>query len=386
MAEGRRINFLLDEAVDIISNPYDNLEEFGELFARYPLVGTLFLEAIKHGDEKDNEAWFKVFSVVMQHTPITTRALNQFMKGQPDTGDSQEDTRMYDDPTESPNTPTAMNEKNTTAAENVGSAGDKDTAVSETERASGGKSEHPDETKQLDAQEKALEGQDNNTQVIEEMKATFKKYGLRNMSVKKLAKEQGIPVTSIQSERMCEEILDSGKKDEFMDYINAEYGEGTPQPQPKEDMLTEAEARKLEGVDTSDFEVGDIGEIPETPTELIDAEYQEKPSAVNGSKDVESVDSEDVDYSDLLKLKAQDLYKLCLEKKLPVKPMQPREYYIEALKAHNAKQSAPAVNDGYPETAIEVYKLCVAKGLKPEVRRPREYYVELLEGLKSWDI
>lgn len=355
----KRTNFLIHEALEVIKEPYENIDELSELFKRYPNVAVMLSECVKLTDDDAYDEWYELITKLMEHTPITTRALQQFMK----TGEQEEDdgeTRKFNDFADGmPEVPLRHHETSPNPHK-------EDEAVKETSEG-----EQPDEKQKLDEMEEELKENGHKNQEIEKMKELCKKHRIKNMSTKKIAKEMGIPVTTIKTDEMFGEIYDSGRHEEFIDKIRENY-EDIPPKSPQDlkeepefvetELLTEAEAKRLKEESPENFEI-------------VEDEETEKAVAVNGDL------PEDTNYEEML---SQDLYKLCLERKIPVKPMQRKEVYINALRAYDTPKEEKSKYNF--ESPIDAYKACKEKNIKCEMRRPIEYYVELLEEYDAWNV
>lgn len=84
-------------------------------------------------------------------------------------------------------------------------------------------------------------------------------------------------------------------------------------------------------------------------------------------------------------MSARELFNLCKERGLEVKPKLSAEEYVKALKAadkEEEKKDTDKATDGSAYegmTAMELFKECKKRGIKVEVKKPAKVYVELLE-------
>lgn len=101
------------------------------------------------------------------------------------------------------------------------------------------------------------------------------------------------------------------------------------------------------------------------------------------------------DYSDM---SAKELYELCQERDIEVKPRQSKDYYIDLLEADDDKGSDDDWGDeGDDEktdydsmSAKELYTLCKERDIDAEPRKPEAYYIKKLKaadeaGDDDWD-
>lgn len=130
-------------------------------------------------------------------------------------------------------------------------------------------------------------------------------------------------------------------------------------------------------------------------------EKQEKTAKENKKK--ESKDSGVKDYESM---GAYPLYKLCKERGLDVKSKQPKNVYIEALKAADGAGSESEAEDDWDEGSEgqnyedmkpkDLFDECKARGLKVEAKKSADYYIKKLkeddakseaegEGEDDWD-
>lgn len=135
----------------------------------------------------------------------------------------------------------------------------------------------------------------------------------------------------------------------------------------------------------------DEAEEAEDNDEEVVEEKQAKESKKKESKDYESMG-------------AYPLYKLCKERGLDVKSKQPKDVYVEALKAADGAGSETEGEDDWNEGSEdqayenmkpkELFDECKARGLKVEAKKSADYYIKKLkeddaksetEGEDDWD-
>lgn len=167
----------------------------------------------------------------------------------------------------------------------------------------------------------------------------------------------GEAVRAIQSGNK-EDIMDLGRRFPLFSNLAAQVNEAG---MALIDCVPEyCTARKIESVlkgDVQESEAEDEGADEEAPAKKAPAKAEKKAPAKKAAKKVE----EEEDDEDSLESKsAKELFEMCKEAGLKVKPKQDKSVYIEALKA--AEEDANDEEDDWGDEEDEAPKKPAAKG------------------------
>ena len=103
----------------------------------------------------------------------------------------------------------------------------------------------------------------------------------------------------------------------------------------------------------------------------------------------EDDDDNDLDYDDMT---VKELYKLCVERDIKVKPKKDEDFYIKKLKEYDEENSEDEESEdeddeneeSYEEmSALELYKLCKKRGIKVAPKKSEKFYVKKLEEFEE---
>lgn len=349
--------YSLYETAQIIDS-LDNPQETATVFYKYPYIASLLAKAMKNTE--NNEAWLDILAAVEEHSKITSRQMNNTLKRNAgDTSEDNEETEYVTDETDNV-FDLPMNEHDTSNNNEDISDGDPALVEGNTSQAS-----------QTEISNEPSEEQTQRTQEIEALKEYLKNNGVRNMSARKLAKDIGIPVSTLRTDEMCGEIVDSGRMQDLINHIEKI---NAPEEIAQEPLLTDREERQLAQVeDLEEFNV----DVPETS------------SAVNANQNSQPVNEE----FNFFELTAQAQYEYLLSKGIKVMPMKAKKYYeqlyrdkvVNQLQPKPQPEIDPYANLSAPQLFVMAQKEIkkTNANIKLETHRSREHYIAILDKLKS---
>lgn len=401
-------NYKIDEALNFLANPTENVRELSVIGARYPNFMALMLSCTRHYDNIEPLQQF--VTKLVEYRPITCRAFELYLNKDiiADDGDTLEYTDVTEDIADIP-----LKQHNTLNESRE--AKKNDTIFEETDIRQEIKETEP-------TNDAEIEKDSEYAKLFDELSTTFTKYGLRPMSIKKICtKDLGIEgITRIKKDALIEEIITSGESQKLLKHLRKEYGDDETEEEVEEEntpavndvvideaskgnidlkaiadaidaiekvenaLLTESEENKLKNANVEEFDV--LGIFDETDEE-------NSPAA---NDDIENIDIET--------MTSQDIFELLLELGVKVPVMQSKELYIEKFNEYvkNKDKNPPNTFENdlsddeklkakYPQltTAIDAYKQCLKQGISRddlEKKRPVEYYLKKLEEHNSWEI